>query len=346
LGIKETTLAELEAIAAAPDLWSDQERAQAVTKELAGLREEIDLWRNLGREIRDALDLAELIDPEEPDDALVAELERETERLERELEQREFKLQLSGKHDRNNAILAIHAGAGGTEATDWAWMLLRMYLRWCERTGFAAQILDRTDGEETGIKSVTVHIEGEYAYGYLRSERGVHRLVRLSPFDAAKRRHTTFALVEVMPEIDEDIEVNLDPRDLRIDVYRSSGAGGQNVQKNSTAVRLLHEPTGIIVTCQNERSQLQNKESALRVLRARLYEIELKKLEEEQARLKGKHVDAGWGNQIRSYVLHPYHLVKDLRTNFETGNTSAVLDGGIDGFIEAYLGYAMGSEVV
>ncbi|MBC7224393.1 MAG: peptide chain release factor 2, partial [Anaerolineae bacterium] len=257
--------------------------------------------------------------------------------LERELAQREFTLLLSGPHDRDNAILSIHAGAGGTEAQDWAAMLLRMYLRWAERKGFRTQILDALDGEEAGIKTVTVRVEGPYAYGYLKCEKGVHRLVRLSPFDAAHRRHTSFALVEVMPELEDDVEVEIDPKDLRIDVFRSSGAGGQNVQKNATAVRITHLPTGIVVSCQNERSQLQNKETALRVLRARLYELELEKHRAEQARLRGEHVEAGWGNQIRSYVLHPYQMVKDLRTGYETGNTEAVLDGEIDDFIEACL---------
>ena len=216
-------------------------------------------------------------------------------------------------------------------------MLLRMYLRWAEDKGYKTEILDSLEGEEAGLKSVTVLIEGPYAYGYLRSERGVHRLVRLSPFDAAHRRHTSFALVEVMPNLDDDIEVHINPEDIRMDVYKSSGAGGQHVQKNATAVRLVHIPTGIVVTCQNERSQMQNREMAMRILRGRLYELERQKREEEAARLKGEHVEAGWGNQIRSYVLHPYKMVKDHRTNYEVGNAEAVLDGHIDEFIEAYL---------
>jgi len=337
---KVARIADLEKQAAEPDLWGDQERAQAVLRQLSGLRTEAERWRTVERDARDALELIELADAEEGQEALNQEIAGEVDRLEKLLAQREFELLLSGEHDSKNAILAIHAGVGGTEATDWANILLRMYLRWCERRGFRTELLDRTEGEETGVKSATVRIEGEYAYGYLRAERGVHRLVRLSPFDAAHRRHTTFALVEVMPEFESDIEVKLDPKDIRIDVFRSSGAGGQNVQKTSTAVRVLHEPTGIIVTCQNERSQIQNRESALRVLRARLYEIELQKIEEEQARVKGKHVEAGWGNQIRSYVLHPYHMVKDLRTGYETGNTDAVLDGELDEFIQAYLEWA------
>ena len=336
---KEARIDVMEKQTTDPDLWVDQARAQKLMRRLSGLRSEVEGWHALQSGVQDALELLALAELEDDAGDMLAELVEDTGRLEDQLELREFQLMLSGEHDANNAILAIHAGAGGTEATDWADMLLRMYLRWSERQQFKSEILDRMEGDETGIKSVTVRIEGEYAYGYLKSERGVHRLVRLSPFDAAHRRHTTFGLVEVIPEVDESIEITIDPNDLRVDVFRSSGAGGQNVQKNSTAVRILHEPTGIIVTCQNERSQLQNKESAMRVLRARLYEIELQKLEEEQARLKGKHVEAGWGNQIRSYVLHPYHMVKDLRTNHETGNTSAVLDGDIDGFIQAYLNH-------
>jgi peptide chain release factor 2 len=244
---------------------------------------------------------------------------------------------MAGPYDRNGAILSIHAGAGGTEAQDWASMLQRLYLRWAERRGYAGEITDQLEGEEAGIKTVTIEIVGPYAYGYLKSERGVHRLVRISPFDSSARRHTSFALVEVMPIIDEDIDIDIRPDDVKMDVYRSGGAGGQHMQKNSTAVRLTHVPTGIVVTCQNERSQLQNRESAMRVLRGKLYDLELQKKEEEAARIRGKHVEAGWGNQIRSYVLQPYQMVKDLRTEAETGNTTAVLDGEIDLFIEAWL---------
>jgi peptide chain release factor 2 len=239
-------------------------------------------------------------------------------------------------------LLSIHAGAGGTESQDWAEMLMRMYLRWSEAGGYKASLVDQTEGEEAGLKSVTLEIEGEYAYGYLKAERGVHRLVRISPFDANSRRHTSFALVEVVPDINSDIELEIKPEELEIDVYKSAGAGGQNVQKNSTAIRIKHLPTGIVVTCQNERSQTQNRETAMRILRGRLYDIELKKQEEEQARLKGKHIEAGWGNQIRSYVLHPYKMVKDHRTSFEVGNAEGVLDGRLDGFIAAYLRHTIG----
>jgi peptide chain release factor 2 len=245
---------------------------------------------------------------------------------------------LSGKYDRDPAILAIHAGAGGTDSQDWAAMLERMYLRWAERSGYATEILDITEGEEAGIKSVTMAVDGEYAFGYLRSEKGVHRLVRLSPFDAAHRRHTSFALVEVLPQVAMDeAEIEIDPSDIKMDVYRSSGAGGQNVQKNATAVRLTHIPTGIVVTCQNERSQTQNREFAMRILRARLLELKQAEKEEERAVLRGEYTKAEWGSQIRSYVLHPYQMVKDHRTEHESGNTQAVLDGSLDEFMEAYL---------
>ncbi len=261
------------------------------------------------------------------------------------LDKLEYELAFSGPYDERNAILAIHAGAGGTESQDWAQMLLRMYLRWAESRGFATEVLDTTMGEEAGIKSATVEISGPNAYGWLRSERGVHRLVRISPFDASKSRHTSFALVEVMPEASGEVEVNLDPNDLRIDIYHSSGHGGQNVQKVATAVRITHIPSGLVVTCQNERSQSRNKEFAMRVLEARLLEKELAKRAEEQSQIKGEHVEMGWGNQIRSYVLHPYKMVKDHRTNYETSNAAAVLDGDLDGFIQAYLRETMGEKV-
>jgi len=245
---------------------------------------------------------------------------------------------LSGPYDADSAILAIHAGAGGTDSQDWAQMLQRMYLRWAESKGYEAEILDLTEGEEAGIKSATIAVNGRYAYGFLRSEKGVHRLVRLSPFDAAHRRHTSFALVEILPQVALDNpDVHIDPADLKIDVYRSSGAGGQNVQKNSTAIRITHLPTGLVVTCQNERSQTQNRESAMRVLAARLFEIQQAKQEREIAVLKGDYTKAEWGSQIRSYVLHPYQMVKDHRTEHETGSAQAVLDGSLDGFMEAFL---------
>ena len=272
------------------------------------------------------------------DESLRGELEGEIAALEADLDKRSFTAMLSGPYDRDDALLAIHAGAGGTDSQDWAAMLERMYLRWAEARGFKTDVLDRTDGEEAGLKSVTIAIEGAYAYGYLRSEKGVHRLVRLSPFDAAHRRHTSFALVEILPQVAmDDAEVEINPNDLKIDVFRSSGAGGQNVQKNATAVRLTHIPTGIVVTCQNERSQLQNRENALRVLRSRLLEIKRAEKDQEIAVLRGEYTKAEWGSQIRSYVLHPYQMVKDHRTEYETGNTQAILNGELDGFMEAYL---------
>lgn len=290
-------------------------------------------WRAFARRIHDALELAQM-----GDDTLRTELEGEVGAIETELEKRSFAAMLSGKYDADSAILAIHAGAGGTDSQDWAQMIQRMYLRWAESKGFETEVLDLTEGEEAGIKSVTIAVNGRYAYGYLRSEKGVHRLVRLSPFDSAHRRHTSFALVEILPQIALDNpEVAINPADLKIDVYRSSGAGGQNVQKNSTAVRITHLPTGIVVTCQNERSQSQNRESAMRVLAARLFEIQQAKQEQEIAVLKGDYTKAEWGSQIRSYVLHPYQMVKDHRTSHEVGNAQSVLDGALDGFMEAYL---------
>jgi peptide chain release factor 2 len=306
-------------------------------RRLSSLKDESQAWRRLSSRARDALGLLELA-VEENDSAVLQELEQETAALDRELSAREFRLMLSGAHDRNSAILAIHAGAGGTESQDWALMLFRMFTRWAERKGYSANVVDETPGEEAGIKSVTVEIKGEYAYGYLKAENGVHRLVRLSPFDSAHRRHTSFALVEVLPELSEELdEIEIKPDEVTIDVFRSSGAGGQNVQKTSTAVRLTHIPTGIVVTCQNERSQIQNREMALKVLKARLYELAHAEREEEIARIKGKHGGMGFGNQMRSYVLHPYQMVKDHRTEHETSNTQGVLDGDLDGFIEAYL---------
>jgi peptide chain release factor 2 len=302
-------------------------------KVVSNLRDEVDSWRNFQAHINDLAELAHL-----NDDSLRAELDREISLLEADLDKRSFDAMLSAPYDADDALLAIHAGAGGTDSQDWAAMLERMYLRWADARGFKTEILDRTDGEEAGLKSVTIAVDGKYAYGYLRSEKGVHRLVRLSPFDSAHRRHTSFALVEILPQVAmDDAEVEINPNDLKIDVFRSSGAGGQNVQKNATAIRLTHVPTGIVVTCQNERSQLQNRENAMRVLRARLLELERAEKDQEIAVLRGEYTKAEWGNQIRSYVLHPYQMVKDHRTEYETGNTQAVLDGALDAFMEAYL---------
>jgi peptide chain release factor 2 len=333
---KEAEIEKLERASTACDFWDDQREAQVHMRRLATLRDEVETWRNLQRRAADAFELSELVDAD-TDGAMAAELESEAADIQSTLEQLEFQLRMSGDHDRDDALLSVHAGAGGTESQDWAAMLLRMYLRWAEIRGYKTEVVDLMEGEEIGVKSATVLIEGAYAYGYLRAERGVHRLVRLSPFDSAHRRHTSFVLVEVMPNLEDDIELEIGPDDIRTDVYKSSGAGGQHVQKNSTAIRLTHLPTGIVVTCQNERSQTQNREMAMRILRGRLYDLERQKREEEAARLKGEHIEAGWGNQIRSYVLHPYKMVKDHRTDYEVGNAEAVLDGRLDDFIEAYL---------
>ncbi len=306
-------------------------------RRLTLLKDRAEGWQRLhdgATHLQELLDLA----VDEGDVEVQAEVVAETALLARDVDALEFQTLLAGEYAENGAILAVHAGAGGTESQDWAQMLERMYLRWAEDHGYSAQILDQSEGEEAGIKSATLQISGPYVYGRLRGERGVHRLVRLSPYDAAHRRHTSFALVEVLPEIEEEEEaVAINPDDLRIDTYRSSGAGGQHVNKTDSAVRITHLPTGIVVTCQNERSQLQNREVAMRILAARLLERRLIEREAEQARLKGDHVEAGWGNQIRSYVLHPYNMVKDHRTGYDTSNTSSVLDGHLDEFIESYL---------
>ena len=305
-------------------------------RRLARLRAAIDGWRSFEARIRSTLDLLELaIDSKE--ESMAEEINAEAEALFQEAEEREFQLVLSGEYDERGAILAIHAGAGGTDSQDWAEMLLRMYTRWAARSGFKGEVLDISTGEEAGIKSATIEIDGDYAYGYAKAERGVHRLVRLSPFDGAHARHTSFALVEVLPKPTGEVDVQINPDDLEMDVFKASGAGGQHVQKNSTAVRIRHIPSGLVVACQNERSQLQNREVAMKILRARLMEIELRKRAEEKAMLKGDHVSAEWGNQIRSYVLHPYKMVKDHRTNFESTNPDLVLDGDLQGLIRAYL---------
>jgi len=312
-------------------------------RRLADLRQQTEAWRGLETRARDLAGLLELA-ATEGDEGLAADIAADVRALAAELDDRELSLALSGEYDRRDVILAIHAGAGGTDSQDWAEMLLRMYLRWADKRGYQTRVLDVMAGEEAGIKSATVEVAGPDAYGYLRPERGVHRLVRLSPFDQAHARHTSFALVEVMPEAAEAAEVTIDPDDLRIDVFRASGHGGQNVQKNATAVRITHIPTGIVASCQNERSQYRNKELALKVLQARLLERELERQIEEKARLKGEHVSAAWGNQIRSYVLHPYKMVKDHRTGFETSDAESVLDGELDELVRSYQKWSLGKE--
>lgn len=329
---KRSQLEVLESKASIPGYWDNSRKAQGDMQSAAGLRTEIAELDMLVAKLRDAAEIASMNDPEFEKD-----LVREIGDIDAHMAKLEFSTLFNGEYDKESCILAIHAGTGGVDAMDWAEMLERMYLRWAGQHGFKTEYLDRSLGDEDGIKSVTIGIDGNLAYGYLRSERGVHRLVRLSPFDSAHRRHTSFALVEVWPDVHGEIDIQINPSDLEIDTYRSSGAGGQNVQKNETAIRIRHKPSGIVVTCQNERSLTQNRDSAMRVLRARLFEAEQAKQDAERADLKGGHIDANFGNQIRSYVLHPYQVVKDHRTEHEAGNSAAVLDGQLDEFMEAYL---------
>lgn len=323
----------------ATDLWDNQNRARRVMKTLAALENELKAWKKLEGRLSDALELVEL-----GDETLFGDLKTEVTAIQDEIEKREFDAMLSGEFDKGGALLAIHAGAGGNDAQDWAEMLQRMYLRWAEKRGFDTETLDITPGEEAGIKSTTISIDGQYAYGYLRSEKGVHRLVRISPFDSSNRRHTSFVLVEILPQVEDDSSIKINPKDLRVDTYRSAGAGGQSVQKNDTAVRITHLPTGIVASCQNERSQTQNREMAMKVLKGRLLELKQREHKEKIDELRGEYQKAEWGSQIRSYVLHPYHMVKDHRTDFEVGNTEAVLDGDLDPFIESYLRNTLGTK--
>ncbi len=305
-------------------------------RQLSEIKSTVATWRDLEQRAEAIYDLISVA-IDENETSMADEFITEAERLEADVEEREILLAFSGEYVKNSAILSIHAGAGGKESQDWAEMLMRMYLRWAERKGYKGEILKMSPGDEAGIKSVMLDISGDWAYGYLKAERGVHRLVRLSPFDADHGRHTSFALVEVLPDVENDVDIDISPDDIKFETFRSSGPGGQNVQKNSTAVRVTHVPTGIVVSCQDERSQYRNKEIALKILKAQLLERELEKKAQEQARLKGEHITAGWGNQIRSYVLHPYKMVKDHRTSYETSNPDAMLDGYIDEFLMAYL---------
>ncbi len=322
--------------------WDDQERAKKVIQRRKWLEETINSVEELEKALKDVEELSE-ITPEEDTDTW-AMLEEEMENLERKLSSLELKTYLSGEMDSKNAYLTIQAGAGGTEACDWADMLLRMYRRWAERKGYDVEVVDITPDDVAGIKSVTLLIKGPYAYGYLKGEQGVHRLVRISPFDSNARRHTSFAAVSVMPQIDEDINVDIKDEDLKVETFRASGAGGQYVNKTDTAVRITHIPTGIVVSCQQERSQFQNRRKALELLKAKLYQLEQQKLMEKKKQYEGEKTDIGWGHQIRSYVFHPYRLIKDLRTGYETGTVDAVMDGDIDEFIENYLKWQAGNQ--
>ena len=333
---KSARIEELEQRMAAPEFWNDQERAQEVIAEANRLKGWTEPWSELSESVDDLIEMAVLLEGES-DAELEAELEGGLARAEKGLESLELKNMLRGEDAHRSAMVTIHPGAGGTESQDWAEMLMRMYTRWAESNDYAVEVMDVLPGEEAGIKSATLEIDGEFAYGYLSAERGVHRLVRISPFDSQGRRHTSFASVFVYPVVEDDIEIEINEEDLRIDTYRASGAGGQHVNKTDSAVRITHEPTGIVVSCQQERSQHKNKSKAMKMLQAALYQRALEEREAERAALEGEKTDIAWGQQIRSYVLQPYTMVKDHRTNVEVGNADAVLDGEIDEFIEAYL---------
>lgn len=335
MAAKRATLAELDRQVAAPALWDDPDRARDVMRRHRRVKDEVDLWDELDAQADDVEGLVELLDP--GDAELQTEIAGEVAALESRLASLEFQLLLGDEYDRHDAFLTVQSGAGGTESQDWAEMLLRMYSRWAEAHSFAPEVVDISHGEEAGIKSATLRASGRYAYGYLKAERGVHRLVRLSPFDASNRRHTSFARVDVVPVLEDVDEVAISPEDLRVETFRASGAGGQYVNKTDSAVRIRHLPTGIVVSCQNQRSQHQNREVALEMLGARLLERQIAEREAEQARLRGDQAAVDFGSQIRSYVLHPYRQVKDLRTGLEVGNADAVLDGRIDPFIQAWL---------
>lgn len=333
---KEEKIAELEYKMGEPTFWDDAEAAQKINQELADLKGSVDKYKALREKYDDAATLLEM-GLEEKDESMEADVKAELDAIADGLEALQLEVLLSAPYDTNNAILTLHAGAGGTEAQDWTQMLLRMYGRWAERHGFAVETADLLPGDEAGVKSATLFIKGHNAYGFLKSEKGIHRLVRISPFDAQARRHTSFSACDIMPEIDDNVDVNINMSDVRVDTYRASGAGGQHINKTSSAVRMTHEPTGIVVQCQNERSQLQNREQCLKMLRAKLFELEMEKKEAELAKLEGDQQKIEWGSQIRSYVFQPYTMVKDHRTGCETGNVQAVMDGELDPFIRAYL---------
>ena len=319
-----------------PEFWNDPDSARDISQEATQLKDAVEGYKKLVTDIEDAKLMLEMA-IEEEDTSMESELETIVKQLTEEVEHREVLLLLSGEYDKNNAILTFHAGAGGTEAQDWCSMLIRMYLRWAEKQGYSISLMDEQVGDEAGIKSATFLIKGENAFGYMKSEKGVHRLVRISPFDSAARRHTSFCAVDVMPEIDETVEITLDMKDVQVDTYRASGAGGQHINKTDSAVRMTHIPTGIVVQCQSERSQIQNREQCLKLLRAKLFELELEKQAELKEQLGGTYQAIEWGSQIRSYVFHPYNMVKDHRTSVETGNVQAVMDGNLDQFMEGFL---------
>ena len=333
---KEKELKELESKTTENDFWNDTDNSSKVLKQINSLKSKVEGFKKLNNELNNSLEMSELLQVEE-DEELAKELLKSTYTLEKDIEKLEITTLLSGKYDNNNAILTIHPGAGGTEAQDWAEMLYRMYTRWANANGYEVKELDYLEGDEAGLKSVTFSVNGDYAYGYLKGEMGVHRLVRISPFDAGGRRHTSFASVEVLPEITDDIELDINPDDIRMDVYRASGAGGQHINKTSSAVRLTHIPTGIIVACQTERSQFQNRDTAMKMLKSKLLNLKEKEQKDTIDELQGIQMDIAWGSQIRSYVFCPYTLVKDHRTNYEVGNVQAVMDGDLNGFIDSYL---------
>ena len=332
----EQKIKELEELSARDDFWNDMDNSQKVLQEIKQLKDKVARFSKLNGDWEDLSTLVELAQMEE-DESLLPEIADGYTALAEELETMKLETLLSGKYDKNNAIIAIHPGAGGTEAQDWAAMLLRMYQRWGERRGFTVSTLDYLAGDEAGVKSVTIQLTGVNAYGYAKCEKGVHRLVRISPFDSSGRRHTSFASIDVMPEIDDDIEINIRPEDLKVDTFRASGAGGQHINKTDSAIRMTHIPTGVVVSCQTERSQHQNRENAMKMLKAKLVEMAEREQKEKIEDLKGDMKDIAWGSQIRSYVFHPYNMVKDHRTNFEMGNIGAVMDGDLDGFINEYL---------
>ena len=336
LDAKKERIAELSRYMEAPDFWDDPERSQKMTKELKSLEDTVKSYTTLSTQYDDISELIEM-GYEENDPEVIPVIQESLDEFTTNLEALRLSTLLNGEYDKNNAIIRLNAGAGGTEACDWSGMLYRMYTRYADRNGFSVEVLDMLDGDEAGIKSVTFQVNGENAYGYLKSEKGVHRLVRISPFNAAGKRQTSFVSCDVMPEIEEDLDVEINDDDLRIDTYRSSGAGGQHINKTSSAIRITHMPTGIVVTCQNERSQFQNKDKAMQMLKAKLYMLKLQEQADKLSDIRGEVTEIGWGNQIRSYVMQPYTMVKDHRTNAETGNVDAVMDGGIDLFINAYL---------